>query len=393
MINLGTVNFDFCAEILSYYIAYGNLPASSLYAGPDDDSCVLITNYALINNVEFFRTEIYVIDASGAVTWYRLIGVTEVITGITPFGRNHYLITFETGQTFWFTPQNAKLNNATPIAVFPSVSALPAVCGQNFHNLFYDPIKNVLIAGYYYPAGQSGAFINSAAYEVSPNGFLNLIASGYAGYSDPPQTPDPFDQTASSGGAGIGFSWIQTNGVTAGYGCPVQDYIALARANYSVTPGSNDGIVCPDTEGFPPAPNGAYVSSAVSNYSYALAPILPYYTVSEAYASDTSIPGLLLLSTRAFASNGPFIVYGDGVYFYGLTNYVPNANWSNFSSMALTSKYLFGQYSTGNQGGTSATIISVTGNPGVQNGSQVTRRGYFAVNNTRAISPAGRFRT
>ena len=393
MINLGTVNFNFCAEILSFYNAYST-EASNLYAGPDDDSCVLITNYAFINGVEFFRTDINVIDVSGAVTWYRLVDADQTITSMIPFGRARILITFASGLTFWFAPQNAKLNNATPIAVFPTGNALAEVCGQNFHNLFYDPIKNVLIAGYYYPAGQYGTFINSVAFQVSPTGFLNPIASGYAGYSDPPQTPDPFDQTAVSGGAGITLNWLQSNGVTAGYGCPVQDYIALARANYSVTPGSNNGIVCPNDPGFPPTPNGAVVTSVASGYLYTLAPILPYYTVTRVYASDTSIPGLLMLSTGgASASNGPFILYGDGVFFYGLTNYAPNTNWSSFNSMALTRKYLFGQYSTGNVGGTAATIISVAANPNVGNGSVVHRRGYFAVNNTRAISPTGRFRT
>ncbi len=393
MINLGTIDFDLCATILSYYNAFES-KASNLYAGPDDDSCTLITNYAYINNVEFFRTDIFVIDASGAVTWYRLAGGDERITSIIPFGRTKFLITFASGDTFWFTPNNAKLNNSTPISVFPNSSALGIVCGQNFHNIFYDPIKNILIVGYYYPAGQYGTFINSVAYRVSASGYLNPLASGYAGYSDPPNTPDPFDQTAGSSGAGIGLNWIQTNGVTGGFGCPVQDYIALARASYDVTPGGAAGIVCPNVSGFPPPPNGAYVRSRASDYLYGLAPVLPFYTATLVYASDTSIPGLMFLNTRgAPLHNGPFILYGDNAYFLGLTNYVPNSNWSSFNSMALTKKYLFGQYNAGNQGGTIPTIISVTPNPGIANGSSVHRRGYFSINNTRAVSPDGRFRS
>lgn len=392
MIDLGTIDFDFCAEFSSYYSAYAS-KASNLYAGPDDDSCVLITNHAYINNVSYFRTDIYVIDASGAYTWYRLSGANEEITSIIPFGRTKLLITFQNGDTFWFTPNNAKLNNATPISVFPNSSALGIVCGQNFHNIFYDPVKNILIVGYYYPAGQNGTFINSVAYRVSASGYLNPLASGYAGYADPPFSSDPFDQTAAGSGAGIGINWIQTNGVTGGYGCPVQDYIALARASYDVAPGSAAGIVCPNISGFPPPPNGAYVRSRASDYLYGLAPVLPYYTDTPVYASDTSIPGLMFLNTSPVGYHGLFIIYGDNAYFFGWTNYVPNSNWSSFNSMALTKKYLFGQSDIGNQGGTIRTIISVTSNPGIANGSSVHRRGYFSINNTRAVSPDGRFQS
>lgn len=387
MINLGTINFDFCAQVYSYS-AY--IPSSNLFAGPDDDSCTLITNYAYINNVAYNQTDIYVIDASGDYTWYRLSNLSAAITSILPFGRNKFLITFGDGTTFWFSPNNAKLNNPTPIWVFPASGQLGIVCGQNFQNIFYDPVLNILIAGYYYPAGQYGTFINSLAYNVNKNGSLNQIASGYAGYADPPNTPDPFNQTGGSGGAGIGTSWIQTNGVTSGYGSPQQDYIALARSSYLVSPGGDNGILCPNDPGFPPPSNNAYVRSRTSDYLYTLAPWQPYYTDTTVYPSDTSIDGLLFLSVL---DNLGFIAQGDNVLYFGTNNYVPNPAWSYFQSMAMTSKYLFGQYFTGNQGGTSSTIISVSANPQISNGGKVYRQSYATVNSVRPISLTGAYKS
>jgi hypothetical protein len=394
VIDLGTVNMELCLRVPRYYHNY-EANSSNLFAGPDDDSCVLFTNYAYINNVAGYPADIWVIDASGAYTWYTMPLENETISGILPFGRNNFLVTFaSTGNSYWFTPVNAKLNNSSPIVLFPS-SGVGDVCGQNFHNLFYDPIKNILIAGYYYPAGQNGAFINSVAYKVGANGYLAPLASGYAGYADPPDTPDPFNQTQNGTATGISITWIQTNGVNSGFGVPQANEIVLSRSSLSVNPGANQGILCPNQSGFPPNPSGANVQTITSQYVAMPAPVQPWYTVDNIWPSDTSIPGLELVNSWVTSqSNGPLIAYGDGAFFFCLFNYVPNPYWSQMQSCALTKKYLFGQYFAGNQGGTSYTVISIAANPGILNGTTAVPKPIsVCVNNSRPISVTGAYRS
>ncbi|MGC8541029.1 MAG: hypothetical protein ACP5QA_10420 [Phycisphaerae bacterium] len=398
MIDLGTINFNLLLQVIPYYSSSASYKGSNLFCGPDDDSCVLFTNNLYLNYVSSYPLYIYVVDISGSYTWYAVpgYGVNSgvAIENIIPYGRSIFLLLLSNGLVYWFSPQNAKLNNTTPISVFPS-QALPQVCGQSPQNIFYDPVKQILIAGYYYPAGQNGTFINSVAYSISARGYLNQVAAGYAGYADPPNTLDPFDLTSSGLGADIGVNWIQTNGLNGGYGSVNQDQIILASSSYDVNPGAGNSIVCPGSQNFPPPVNGANVTNRVALYETLPAPIIPWYSVTTVYPSDTTIPGLILLNTSgaSYPVGGPFVVFGNNFYASGLINYPPNANFSSFHSLALTKKYLFGAYSNGNQGGDSLTIISAVPNPGLANGSNVFRQAYATINNTRPVSISGRYRT
>src|SRR6185437_9069488 len=178
----------------------------NLYA-LNDDACVLVSNGRLVATRSF---DVFVIDASGAYTWYAsapYIGTDGhyFISNIIYPGPGLFSITVSDpngppSQTYVFTVANLKLNNATPFQVHAGGTSFSNPCYNGAPKVYYDAVKNILGAGFYNPEGGFTGQVFSSNYNVGHGGTLNLLTQGWVGSYFVGGT-DPWDLTdkASSG--------------------------------------------------------------------------------------------------------------------------------------------------------------------------------------------------
>lgn len=360
-----------------------------LYCGPDDDSCIYFGTYypswAQVN------IHIYVVDKSGAYTFYAppfaalqaYGGNYYQITAIIPFSRTLFLMTLSSGATYWLKFQNSKLNNASPIPIFPAASPISSPCPASTPNpsirMFYDDITKYLIAGYYQPAGQNGTDIFSNCYLVNGNnGSTEQIAGGFVG-STLNGSADPFDLTTASGTGWYSVNvGNQTNGMVTAVGVKnvTDGYYSIATQGYSINAGNN--VPCNGTK------NGAYVTSRSGSYWLSDVSDLANYGLC-----DFSIPYL------AGAFFGPkFRIIGTNlIYLMNLQVYNPYnqqiVNLTN-SNVAVTSKNIFAIWA----GNFANDNIVASPNPGTLIGTFASRQNaYYAVNSVRPISLTGAYKS
>ncbi len=388
-INLGTIVLNQIAGGFGTQGASTNVSPSRLFCGPDDDSCVYFGVY--IPPGPQSNINIYVVDKSGAYTFYSppfpsLMapgGNHYQISEIIPFSRKLFLMTLTSGATYWLTLQNLKLNNTSPIPIFPSNSPLfspcPALTPDPAIRTYYDPLSQYLIGGYYQAAGQTGTDIFSNCFKVNENnGVLQQIAGGFVGSTNN-GSADPFDKTSSSNtgwySSSVGY---QTNGVVTVTGLKnVNDAnYSLGSQSYNINPGIN--VPCNGT------PNGAYVTLRDSSIWYSDISSGQNYGLC-----DFSIPYF------GGAFFGPqFRIFGTNlVYLLNLQVYNPYiggiVDLSN-SNVAVTAKNIFAIW----DGNFAIDHIVAIPNPGTLIGSTAHRQNaYFAVNSVRPVSVTGAYKS
>lgn len=393
MINLGAIQLTYIAGGFNGNGTWQSTTTTgaTLFAGPDDDSCVYVSSQNKTTGKN--QLDIWVVDIGGRFTHYQAAGETGgnwYVATLNKLSRSILQIILSNGNNYVVPVQNAKINNASPIFIKPTALGVSNSCYNIVQNVFYDDVKKLLIAGFYKSAGQDNTDIFSSAYQVSDTGALIPESSGFVGNFGPGQ--DGFDRTyESSAITDLQASNIASNGLNLSIGgSTLFEGWGIQQSSYDVTPGVS-------TACNPPA--GVVTGSYVSMRSYGYwAPGTPYGPgVANSCMGDSSIPGVACFCYQT--SNNPnygYYFYGNNAFFVlGLSDVMipPAGEYASYiyGSFALTKKYIFAICSVGYPYG--YDYIAATANPGIANGSSVHRRGYFTINNTRAVSPDGRFRT
>lgn len=366
----------------------GSDELAQLFAGPDDDSCTYF--YQLNSSFSTYYSVLYcyVVDASGDFTSYRSAafpsGGSGYIESIAAFGRTSFLVTMGNGTTFWVRVANQKLNNSSPILISPSSYPITNPCYNVVNNVFYDASNGLLAAGFYESVGQEGTAIYASIYRINPyDGSLILKSSGYVANVLAGQA-DPFNKTSLSFNARGGYGPFlqqQSNGLSGGYfgvldSVSGETYEYQCRAIYNVNPGISTNCN---------TPCGATVtSSGKTIFSTGL------YSTQTAPMCDISIPRLTI-SGWNLAPGNSFIMLGDNFSGKFSLNYDPLVGNNSPAACAVTAKHIFTFLQYGAPKNNDA--IGIVANPGIKNGSLLHRRAYFTTNNTRPVSPTGRFIT
>ncbi len=367
-VNLGNVNVGLIGgpykDIGSNY-QQGN--GIKLFAC-DDDSCVYFADYWAVGINKF---DVYVVDASGAYTWYST-GINPAqtyINTIVPFGNGLFLVTTKNNYTFFVRVGNHKLNNASPILLKTFANPITNPCYAANPKIYFDAVSNLLACGFYQPAGQIGTNIYATIYKTA-NGVLNMLSSGFVCNAP----PDTFSPAPNAAAGVLEFDGICSNGVSlASY--TYQNKWSLARNVFAVSPGieSNCNV-----------PSGASVSSLQNNVIGFSASV-----GTPAYLGDSNIPNFAGLNTEQ-----PSCYYTDGNITF---EFAPvNSVVTGFSTQnaCLTKKYLFLCGNAEVNAETFHGAIYVANNPGIVSGNGgMPKPISILVNSARPISLSGAYKS
>ncbi len=387
MIDLGTVDVSLIAGpfggIGSNYYEY---VAQKLFAY-DDDSCVWFAEFNP-NSAQYYF-QVYVVDASGAYTKYAIIptNAAAYITNITPMGQGCFWVTLENNKTYFVRVQNLKLNNATPIIIPTSIYPLGNPCYAGNPKVFYDGASKLLAVGFYESVGQEGTSVFASVYRVN-GAILTLLNTGYVGTFQSVGT-DPFDLSAQNG-VPTGYSFHQSALASNG--------ISLARYNKNFNPyvntvgvASNVFAVTPGIQSNCATPCGASVQSRANRF----------YTDDSLYYQNFSFIDSNIPNMFGFVANesGQPNYTTTGICSDGIADYTfqvastTTANYGATGNCVLTRKHFFQAGYAEVDAQLVYGAIYMAANPGVKTGSLLHRRAYFTTNNTRPVSPTGRFIT
>ena len=347
----------------------------------DDDSCIY---FADRGGAVPFCFDVYVIDVSGAQTWYRAagaynVGVGGYIKSLVPIGAGNFLVTLSNGRFYHVTVGNSKLNNSSPILIKPN-SGFTNSCYDSggLASAYYDSTNRVIAVSWTEAVGQNGAEIYSSIYQVYPNGALSQLVDGWTTYScsqcSPPVAGDPiiYDQTVGPSNSYFAAAQL-TNGLA------VTDYniaytsLVLSRQGYRVTIGKTASS-CSDS-------NLNSVSLTSNDSLYIPVSLVPNFSAYDFV--DTNINGLTGL---CFQYNGDTVVYavGDNVLF-AATLLPPAGHTIYEGNVVLTRKNLF--LLDGN-----LTGIYYAPSTAFYNGYNAQKRGLDLINGARPISITGKYK-
>lgn len=389
-IDLGLINMDLIAG------PYGGLGANNsagcgliIFANADDSVTLFIDypNNGLPAPNNWYSVDCRVVDSQGAVTWYSTGNIhagVDYILSILNLGPGNFLITTSSGHSYNFRVKNLKLNNATPILVSPG-TALSNSCAatSNLHSVYFDPVKNLLAAGFYVPAGQLGTQIYSTVYSVGKNGSLSVSVDGFTQYSCPdcaPPIPNLYDQT-NVNNSGSNFYGIQSNGIYCGltYGFPC----AVGAISAQINPGQTQ----PNCD----SPNGNFVTSRSNQYFQ-----IPGTSPGSAWLLDSVIPNLFGTgqadnnspsgySATAFGVNVSYYVqFSSAVRFFRTTNIAvtPNYIWATGGAPdPITQNVAYG------------AVYRSTLPVQLDAGGAVSKQAYSVINSVRPISLTGAYKS
>ncbi len=388
-IDLGLINMDLIAG------PYGGLGANNsagcglIIFGNADDSVTLFIDYpnnGLPAPNNWYSVDCRVVDSQGAVTWYSTGNIHAgdgYINSILNLGPGNFLITTNSGQSYNFRAKNLKLNNATPILVSPG-TGLSNSCAatSNLNSVYFDPVKNLLAAGFYVPAGQLGTQIYSTVYSVGKNGSLSVSVDGFTQYSCPdcaPPIPNLYDQT-NVDNSGSTYYAIQSNGI---YSAEVNGFPCAVGA---ISPQINPGQTQPNCD----SPNGNFVTSRSNQYFQ-----IPNTSPGSCALIDSVLPNFFgAFYPKNFSSNYLATIFGLDVTYIG--EFTSTEQVFGFSNGAITPNYI---WATGN------AVSPITGNNTLgavyrsslpvqlQNGGAVSKQAYSVVNSVRPISLTGAYKS
>lgn len=387
LINLGDVDMTLLAQNLGGSLSTEGKNVSVIFAC-DENSCVYFADNGLAST-DINDLNIFVIDASGAITWYQAnsSGTDHYVENITPFGNGNFLISLSNNQTFFAHVANLKLNNASPILIRQSDVPFTNSCyDENLQGVFYDSVQKLIIAYWYESAGQYGTEVFSSVYRVGNNGILTKLNDGYTGYfcngCDPP-VANSFNQFASSlppscppFNTELNSQGTLSNGLNASMfsliSCSAQSMSSFGgyspKINYGAT-----GSDCSESNN-----NSVGVRASF------------YYETSYAYGTvpmvDSTIPGMCGINL----GGGAPVIMADGIKAY---EFLPlyNGAYLNYNGL-LTKNYFFTLGKTV-VGGVSVPSVFIAPNPGIQRSGVAFRNAYTTVNSSRPISITGAYKS
>ena len=248
-------------------------------------------------NINDLSLDVYIIDKSGAFTFYSTGPLSNPITpghgfilnapsGIIRLAANFFFVVLEDaysgGTVYTFNVQiyNAKLNNNAPILI-RNQSLLSNPCNTQGPQYFYDAVKNILAVGFYAPIGEYGGPVNASFYRPSNSG-LGLIQSGFVGYYSDAPYYDPFNQSQSNVvGTLVSKSQIyQANGINTALYYDVNNNYFIAAQSYNVNMGAQSNCA---------TPSGASVKTRQSSINY----FVNSYYDENTNKFDTTLPGVI----------------------------------------------------------------------------------------------------
>lgn len=344
----------------------------------DDDSCVVIAD-AKLRTWPFRSVWIYVLDYSGAYTWYALNYLQAAygyINTIQVLGPGRFLITLSdaggaANQTFYCVVANKKLNNASPIPIFPGATTLTNPCYNTNPHVYYDAAQGILAAGFYNPGGGFGGPVYSSNYRVQASGSLSLLAQGYVG-NFTVNGYDPWDQTGGKApGAGPYKTGTSGTGVACSVGVPGTGYW-LGYNAYRVNPGLNSGCG---------TPSGASVSSYGSGVIYST------FTLNEPFFVESTIPGVRGLAT--WGNQQMQLLLDNGLRF--LVPFNSTISGVTTQTMVITRKWIFANaYQNGYYNAVVRASLPAGWNLYTPN--SVAKNKYGLVNFVRPVSVIGKYK-
>lgn len=389
-IDLGVINMDLIAG------PYGGLGANHtagcglIIFGNADDSVTLFVdypNYGLAAPNNWYSVDCRVVDSQGAVTWYSTGNIHaggDFVISILNLGPGNFLITTSSGHSYNFRVKNLKLNNATPILV-PAGIGLSNSCAapSNLATVYFDPVKNLLAAGFYVPAGQLGTQIYSTVYNVGKNGSLSVLVDGFTQYSCPdcaPPIPNLYDQT-NVDNSGSTYYAIQSNGI---YSAEVDGYPCAVGA---ISPQINLGQTQPNCN----SPNGNFVTSR-SNQYFQISGTSP----GSCWLLDSVI--LNLFGTGQHDNKSPSgysaTAFGVNVSYY--VQFSSAVQFFRTTNIAVTPNYI---WATGGgpdpitQNVANGAVYRSTLPVQLDAGGAVSKQAYSVVNSVRPISLTGAYKS
>lgn len=299
MITLPEVNFDTLLlspighglDINQGDDAGGGYPINKHLYSLDDNSCVLILD-TKIRTFPFLAFYVYVYDGDGSYTWY-----SSGVTYPDGYGYLQQPICIAPGlfsvttsnnnggpdRTYVFKVANLKLNNSSPISLFPGPISFSNPCYNTAPKVYYDPQRRIVACGFYNPSGGFGGPVYSSNYKVNTDGSFALLTQGYVGHFDT-SGYDPWDNTSSNPGGAPYKSGDLGKGLPISCGIPGTGYW-LGFNSYNVNPGVSTNCI---------TPSGARVTSGASAVLYST------LTNAEPYFVDSNIPGIYGLSSWAY---------------------------------------------------------------------------------------------
>lgn len=377
MIDLGTISLPLVNGPYGGWSADYRYTAGLVGFGQPDDSIVVFFDYGPTTgpngkkNGPYF--EVRVFDPSGDQTYYTsgALAGHHYIDTINPLGGGHFIVVDDAGNSLAMLVHNHRLNNATPILLQSASGGVSNPCySGSVHNVFYDGLKNILIAGFYESNSQYGGLIFSSSYKPNlSTGVLVPLYNGYVGNYE--QDYDPFDQTGGSGVSEPIRLGILSNGQSA-VQYTSDNFMVLGREEFNVDPGVQSDCN---------TPSGANVTTrGLQSF------ILNDKTGYTAFLIDFTMPGLIGANQEDYA----FFIFGDGVEFIGKAEsattggnpqqliFTPNYVWA-IGGAVVNEEYF--------NGGIFRLPLT-----GVNNGSVLNRFVVPTVNNVRPISLAGRYK-
>jgi len=339
-----------------------------------------------------FTFNVYVIDASGAYTYYSAGNIpNQYFSEILPLGPGLFFVTLENSDTFFVQVANLKLNNSSPILIKKSAFPISNPCYSQNPHVFYDGFKKLLAVGFYQPAGQYGTNIYGSVYKVSSSQLV-LQNTGLASAG----VVNTFDQTGgtpSTPGWTTTLNWIgtQSNGISVG--CYNYSHLFTPPYIFDLIFTNNTFSVNGASQTDCNTLSGLNVTSKIN----AFLNIGDYQgAVSYTYGCDSTLPGMW--GVNFSDAPPPYSFFTDNNILYNFTVTNPNSGFAAYNCV-LTRKYLFafgGQEVVMPDGSSQffSGFIYCAPNPGIQNGNSVTsRNSLLLVNSARPISLTGAYKT
>lgn len=368
---LGSINL---VSIFSTKIFGAGYRPNFLYA-VDENSCAAFANPGA-SNIFASMVHIFVVDKSGAYTWY-VINKNVSIKSIIPYGGGRFNIVFQDATIYYAQLANKKLNNSTPINIStgsnPFTISCPDIVSPSTR-LYIDANTGQFSAGLYSANGQFGGQVYSFYGSVNKNGGINIENSGVCGTwsSDPPF--DPFDKT--NGTANYNG---QSNGLFTNFQ-KIDNQISISSLGIGINPGVNAG--CNTSDGV----TGTYV------FPRFFETIATGVNQSTAYKFvDSTITGFLGILWEG-SGGYPYDWYLTG-YSGNFSAYcaLPSYNIFGYLNCALVtdSTLFFGGSNTANDW----TVFGVP-NPGFLPGTNIAfNNTQLLVNSARPISLTGAYKS
>lgn len=336
-----------------------------------------------------YSWECFVVDVpSLAITHYASTGMSgNLQTQPILFGAGNFLLPWNDGTTYFFSPRNLKLNNPSPILIAPSLTIIPQEkCGAVFSKVYYDDVNKVVAIGYYNALNGS---MYTSAYQVGSDGSLIRKASGFPAFWS---IRDTWDQTGGLAGA-----QICTNNISVlAAGNPTVVY----RQRFFINLGIDQNACYLDTRVFNSVsacvaagfgviqinPDGSVIGQVTSTSfsgQYVLNIFQTAFNTGEALPigglCDSSIPGLV-----GYSDGNGVNLFGDGGVWY----YLP-VQFGGITNSAVTKNFVAGVISFH---GMSIGFFQSPSASQLVNGGSITRNTWKLSNYARPISVTGKYK-